>query len=129
MLEIVLLLVTRNICELKNGLSECLGLGDRHSQHCVEVTVSVFLLQLTWVPNEIEGYDVVVFEFIDRLNEPKGWLLKLWEAVTKGGVVIFLTVASSQWDEAKIRKIIGKWYVLCSGQSIRTDFLACVHVL
>ena len=80
-------------------------------QRYEEVTVSMFLLQLTWVPNEIEGYDVVVFEFIDRLNEPKGWLLKLWEAVTKEGVVIFLTAVDSQWNEIKIGGIIGKWYV------------------
>ena len=86
---------------------------------CVRACVCVYhnnvidkmsYLQLTWVPNEIEDYDVVVFEFIDRLNEPKGWLLKLWEAVTKEGVVIFLTAVDSQWDETKIDKLIKKWY-------------------
>ena len=64
------------------------------------------------MPNEIENYNVVVFEFIDRLNEPKGWLLKLWEAVTKGGVVIFLTAVDSHWDEAKIGGFIGTRYVM-----------------
>ena len=31
-----------------------------------------FYLQLTWFPNELEGFDLVLFEFLDRLNEPKG---------------------------------------------------------
>ena len=30
------------------------------------------LLQLTWFPNELEGFNLVLFEFLDRLNEPKG---------------------------------------------------------
>ncbi len=56
--------------------------------------------------NEIVGYDVVVFEFIDRLSEPRGWLLKLWEVVVSGGVVIFITAPTSNWDQATIGDII-----------------------
>ena len=63
-------------------------------------------IQLTWVSNEIEGYDAVVFEFIDRLAEPKGWLLKLWEVVVPGGLVIFLTAPTSNWDQTAIGYII-----------------------
>ena len=67
-----------------------------------------FPLQLTWIPNEIEGYDVAVFEFIDRLSEPRGWLLKLWEAGVSGGVVIFLTNTDSKWDKTKVGDVIRK---------------------
>jgi len=62
---------------------------------------------LTWVPNEVEGYNVVVFQFIDRLSEPRGWLLKLWEVVTPGGGVVFIISQESKWDKAKIGDIIG----------------------
>ena len=51
---------------------------------------------------------MVLFEFIDRLSEPKGWLLKLWECVTTGGILIFLTAADSEWSETKLGVIIGK---------------------
>ncbi len=55
---------------------------------------------------------MAVFEFIDRLSEPRGWLLKLWEAVVSGGVVIFLTNPDSKWDETKVGDVIGKRCVL-----------------
>ena len=63
--------------------------------------------QMTWVPNEIEGFDVVLFEFLDRLAEPKGWLLKLWESVSSNAIVVF--AASDQWSETTIGDYIGKW--------------------
>lgn len=62
---------------------------------------------MTWVPNEIENFDVVVFEFLDRLTEPKGWLLKLWESVSPNGLVVF--AASEKWNEKRIKGYIGKW--------------------
>ena len=65
------------------------------------------MFQMTWVPNEIENFDVVVFEFLDRLTEPKGWLLKLWESVSPNGLVVF--AASEKWNEKRIEGYIGKW--------------------
>ena len=69
-------------------------------------TCSSLLLQLTWTPNELEGFDVVVFEFLDRLNEPKGWLYKLWEVVVTKGLAVF---SSDSWDSKMIHGYIGKW--------------------
>ena len=34
----------------------------------------LYKLQLTWIPNEIAGYDLVLFEFLDRLMEPRSKL-------------------------------------------------------
>ncbi len=51
---------------------------------------------------------MAVFEFIDRLSEPRGWLLKLWEVVVSGGVVIFLTIPGSKWDKTTVGDVIGK---------------------
>ena len=50
---------------------------------------------------------MVVFEFIERLNEPKGWLYKLWEVLNPKGLAVF--VSSSDWDSKKIDSYIGKW--------------------
>ena len=63
--------------------------------------------QLTWVPNELEGFDVAVFECVERLSEPRGWLYKLWEVVVPGGLLVVTT--SHDWDCSKIESFIGKW--------------------
>ena len=65
------------------------------------------LFQMTWVPNEIEGHDMVLFEFLDRLAEPKGWLFKLWECLLPRGLVVI--AASNKWDQTHIQDYIGKW--------------------
>jgi hypothetical protein len=67
----------------------------------------IFFLQLTWIPNEIENFDLVVFEFLDRLAEPKGWFRKLWESVSPQALVVF--AASHNWDQDRIDSYIGKW--------------------
>ena len=64
---------------------------------------------MTWIPNEIEGFDFVLFEFLDRLSEPKGWLRKLWECVTPNGVVVIAT--TEEWGRERIEECIGKWCV------------------
>ena len=67
----------------------------------------VLLFQLTWIPNEVESFDLVVFEFLDRLAEPKGWFRKLWESVSPQALMVF--VASDKWDQKRIDSYIGKW--------------------
>ena len=75
-----------------------------------------FSLQLTWVSNEIEDFDLILFEFLDRLAEPKGWLCKLWECLSERGIAVF--AASQKWDGKMIGQCIGKWYVcsVCVGE-------------
>jgi hypothetical protein len=62
---------------------------------------------LTWIPNEIENFDLVVFEFLDRLAEPKGWFRKLWESVSPRALVVF--AASDHWEQDRIDSYVGKW--------------------
>ena len=65
----------------------------------------LYCLQLTWVPNELEGFDVAVFESVERLSEPRGWLYKLWEVVLPGGLLVF----SSSWNPSHTLSFIGQW--------------------
>ena len=67
---------------------------------------------MTWVPNELEGYDFVLVDFLDRLSEPKGWLIKLWECLLPQGVVAIASGESGRWDQPCLQGYIGKWYVV-----------------
>ena len=64
---------------------------------------------MTWVPNELEGYDFVVIEFLHRLSEPRGWLVKLWECLVPGGMVIILTPRQGEQQRDAIQAHIKKW--------------------
>lgn len=64
--------------------------------------------QLTWVPNETQAADLVLLEFLERVDSPKAWLCKLWECVKPGGVLGVIT-SSTQWTSTNIQGIIGKW--------------------
>ena len=98
-------------------------------EHCC-----LHVLQMTWVPNELEGANLILFEFLDLLMEPKGeiqhistfisvhlhslmssslflcagWLLKLWECVSSRGVVVFS--ASECWSAQTLQEHIGEWW-------------------
>ena len=52
---------------------------------------------------------MAVFECVERLSEPRGWLYKLWEVVLPGGLLVITT--SHDWDCSKIETFIGKWWV------------------
>lgn len=62
---------------------------------------------MTWVPNELEGYDVILIEFLHRLSEPKGWLIKLWECLRAGGLVV--VASNGKWDRPLLQTYIEKW--------------------
>ena len=38
--------------------------------HC-DVLTMLLILQLTWLPNEVENHDFVLVEFLDRVVSPK----------------------------------------------------------
>ncbi|XP_019645512.1 PREDICTED: ergothioneine biosynthesis protein 1-like [Branchiostoma belcheri] len=47
--------------------------------------------QMTWVPNEIPKANLVLLDFLDRVNNPKAWWLRLWEIVTDNGIVVVIS--------------------------------------
>ncbi len=62
---------------------------------------------MTWVPNELEGYNCIVVEFLDRLSEPKGWLIKLWEVLDPQGVLVIVT--PKQGGREVVQTHLKKW--------------------
>ena len=74
----------------------------------IHTPLRMIYVQLTWVPNELEGFDVAVFECPERLCEPRGWLYKLWEVLCPKGLAVF---CSSSWDREQLLGYTGKWCV------------------
>ncbi len=64
-------------------------------------------MQLTWVANEIVGKDLVLFEFADRVAEPRGWFYKLWETLVPQGIV--MVIGSRKWDKSHISIFLSNW--------------------
>lgn len=73
----------------------------------MQLSVCPHHFKLTWIPNEIEGFDLVLFESPERLMQPKAWLVKLWECVTLQGLVVI--TGTTEWDASHVRTFIGKW--------------------
>ena len=94
----------RELSRIKLSLNRWVG----HAIIIIVIRIILTFLQMTWIPNEIENFDLVVFEFLDRLSEPKGWLRKLWESVSPQALMVF--AASDKWDEKRIGSHIGKWW-------------------
>lgn len=69
--------------------------------------MSLIPLQMTWISNELEGFDMIVIEFLDRLSEPRGWLVKLWECLLPRGLVV--VADAGKWDKDHLQTHIEKW--------------------
>ncbi|XP_070563489.1 uncharacterized protein [Ptychodera flava] len=62
--------------------------------------------QLTWIPNELFGYDLTVIDMTDRVSNAKAWLVRLWEIAESTGVIA--VVSSTDWNKDKLEPIVGR---------------------
>eukprot|EP00731_Ephydatia_muelleri_P028966 Em0020g610a len=67
--------------------------------------------QLTWIPKEVSPTDLVLFEFLERLNNPKAWICRLWECVKPNSFLIILT-CSTQCTTSWIQSCLLQWFTL-----------------
>jgi len=61
--------------------------------------------QFTWLPNEIGVYDLIVMSCLNRLSNPKAWLVRLWEIINPRGLVVIKT--NVYWDLESLRAVLG----------------------
>ncbi|XP_073227915.1 uncharacterized protein [Porites lutea] len=66
--------------------------------------------QFTWLPNEIGVYDLIVMLSLQRLSNPKAWLVRLWEIMNSGGILIIKTNVS--WNLESLRAVLGTKFEL-----------------
>ncbi|XP_059153171.1 hercynine oxygenase-like [Physella acuta] len=61
----------------------------------------IIFKQLTWVPNEIESHDLVLITHLDRVQNPKAWLIRLWEITKPHGVAVIASKDGS-WNRERL---------------------------
>nr|KAG5714088.1 hypothetical protein BaRGS_020416 [Batillaria attramentaria] len=67
----------------------------------------VIFKQLTWLPNEVHHHNLVLVSLLERVQNPKAWLLRLWEVTSPGGVTVIVS-AEGCWDKDALHTHIGK---------------------
>ncbi|ESO92928.1 hypothetical protein LOTGIDRAFT_239568 [Lottia gigantea] len=68
-------------------------------------TDNVCFKQLTWIANEIVAHDLILMTNLHRLQNPKAWLLRLWEIVKMTGIVVIFSM-DNQWKENDLLPIL-----------------------
>lgn len=57
--------------------------------------------QLTWIPNEVENHDLVLITHLDRVQNPKAWLVRLWEITRPRGMAVIAS-KDGKWNREKL---------------------------
>ncbi|EDO38225.1 predicted protein [Nematostella vectensis] len=66
----------------------------------------VVFKQLTWLPIEIGTFDMIAFTALERLSNPKAWLVRMREIVNPAGLLI--VDAHHDWDQDALAALLGK---------------------
>lgn len=62
----------------------------------------IIFKQLTWVPNEIDSHDLVLITHLDRVQNPKAWLVRLWEITKPHGIAVIASKDGS-WGKERLQ--------------------------
>jgi len=54
--------------------------------------------QLTWIPNEVENHDLVLITHLDRVQNARAWLVRLWEITRPKGVAVIAS-KDRKWNK------------------------------
>ncbi|GFS25440.1 ergothioneine synthase-like protein 039 [Elysia marginata] len=56
-----------------------------------DLTGVLVVIVFTWVANEVDVHDLVLISHLDRVQNAKAWLVRLWEVVNPRGVVVIVS--------------------------------------
>jgi len=54
--------------------------------------------QLTWIPNEVENHDLVLITHLDRVQNARSWLVRLWEITRPTGMAVIAS-KDGKWNK------------------------------
>ncbi|XP_789318.3 ergothioneine biosynthesis protein 1 isoform X2 [Strongylocentrotus purpuratus] len=65
----------------------------------------ITMKQFTWIPNEVSGFDLVVHHCLERVQNKKAWLIRLWEILNPNGIVVISGLGD--WTREKLEPMVG----------------------
>ncbi|CAH3196614.1 unnamed protein product [Porites evermanni] len=83
--------------------------------------------QFTWLPNEIGVYDLIVMLSLQRLSNRKAWLVRLWEIMNSGGILIIKINVS--WDLESLRAVMGAKFELLETRLVSSKERDCASLI
>ncbi|XP_067679037.1 uncharacterized protein [Haliotis asinina] len=63
--------------------------------------------QLTWISNEVGSHDLVLVSHLDRVQNPKAWLMRVWEITKSNGIAVVGSL-SGEWTQDKLQPMLGE---------------------
>ncbi|XP_046339628.2 uncharacterized protein LOC124120813 [Haliotis rufescens] len=63
--------------------------------------------QLTWISNEVDSHDLVLVTHLDRVQNPKAWLMRVWEITKPNGIAVVGSL-SGEWTQEKMQPMLGE---------------------
>lgn len=57
--------------------------------------------QLTWIPNEVENHDLVLITHLDRVQNARSWLVRLWEITRPTGMAVIAS-KDGKWNKKRL---------------------------
>ncbi|KAL8572528.1 hypothetical protein ACOMHN_019567 [Nucella lapillus] len=63
-------------------------------------------MELTWLPMEVSHHDLVVLSHLERVQNPKAWLLRVPEVTANNGVVVIVN-NEGDWNRDTLTSLLG----------------------
>ncbi|CAH1775547.1 unnamed protein product [Owenia fusiformis] len=77
---------------------------------------NIIFKQLTWLPNEVDFFDFVLMNDVDRLMNPHAWFIRFGEILQKDGILV---AVSSKFTVDKIEEMLRHCFTLLETKSLR----------
>uniref|UniRef100_A0A0B7B121 Sulfatase-modifying factor enzyme-like domain-containing protein n=1 Tax=Arion vulgaris TaxID=1028688 RepID=A0A0B7B121_9EUPU len=77
----------------------------------------IIFKQLTWVSNEIDSHDLVLITHLDRVQNPKAWLVRVWEITKPKGIAVIASKDGS-WNKESLHHHLSPKLKCVSSQEV-----------
>ncbi|XP_076463054.1 uncharacterized protein LOC143295308 [Babylonia areolata] len=98
--------LTNAALQLQTGSALAFGEGQEAVLNADMKPERVVFKQLTWLPNEVNHHNLVIFSHLERVQNPKAWLVRLHEVTSNNGVAIIVS-AEGVWNKDVLHSHLG----------------------
>nr|QTC10020.1 conA [Conus imperialis] len=83
---------------LQTGNALAFGEGLEATMNADMKPERVVFKQLTWLPNEVNSHNLVIMSHLERVQNPKAWLVRLKEVISHNGLAVVVS-ADGVWNK------------------------------